>query len=131
MDTVRCKYFSIEVEEIHVPDATVVLRLPVRRCGMAERMIGFISGTEAGAAAALKLRIDHLTGNSASDAAPATPEQIRAAFGPDLEPIHQAECTVRRCRESCTLHYQTILRHFDLRELAEQETGVGCHGGTE
>ena len=135
MDTVRCKHFSIEVEEIYVPGAPVVLRLPVRRCALAERMIVSISQTTSGAEVAMKLRIDHLPEGTDADpgraVAPTDPEKVRAAFGPDLEPIHGAECTVQRCKESCTLHYRTILQHFDLHELAEQESEVGCLGGGE
>jgi hypothetical protein len=140
METGRCKHFSIEAEEIYVSGAPVVLRVPIRRCMLAERMIGLISQTAKGSEVAHKLRIasdPHRTHAPAEHPhadqvkPPILEAEIRAAFGPDLEVIHHVECTIQRCKESCTPSYKSLLQHFDLHELADQETGAGCFGANE
>jgi hypothetical protein len=149
MEIVRCKHFSVEVEEIYVSGAPVMLRVPIRRCALAERMIGYIAKTARGRSVALKLRIASRQNEAHAAAygvdlnrsesgvassemqAEFEEETIRAAFGPDLEAIHHLECTAQRCKESCTPSYRWLLEHFDLHDLAEQETGVGCLGTGE
>ena len=59
-----------------------------------------------------------------TDAAEAPP--LRAALGPDLEPIHHAECQISRCLHSCTPGYHTMLQQFGLPSAPEEEIHQGC-----
>lgn len=133
MQNSRCGNFSIEVEEIYVTGAPVVLRVPIRRCALAERMIEQISETKKGRQVARKLTIpvpDAAESPSRAAGAGQKPS-IRAAFGPDLEAIHPNECTVQRCRESCTPSYRSILLQFGQRARAESEMDLGCIGSEQ
>jgi hypothetical protein len=125
MQTNRCGHFSLETEILPVLHTAVVLRVPIRRCALAEQMIAVISQNEEGWAVARKLTI--ATSNlENSDSEDAAPPKLRVAFGPDLEAIHSAECTVERCQQSCTPGYRLMLRQFGQFEEAERETGEGC-----
>lgn len=132
MESNRCGHFSIEVEMLPVSNTTLVLRVPIRRCALAERMIYIIAGTEEGREVARKLIITasnltaHMETGQAQEAAAIQAEMIRVAFGPDLEAIHASECTVQRCQESCTPSYRLLLHQFGCDRDAEQETGAGC-----
>lgn len=116
MQTNFCGHFSTEVELLSVQHTGVILRVPVRRCALAEHMIGILSRTEEGQDVAAKIQ---LLGSSSEP-------RIRAAFGPDLEVINRAECTTTRCQVSCTPGYRQVLLHFGYAGEAEQETGSGC-----
>ncbi|HZT40817.1 MAG TPA: hypothetical protein VFA07_01445 [Chthonomonadaceae bacterium] len=137
METKRCGHFSIEVEMLTIAEGTVILRVPIRRCALAERMIAVISETEAGREVARKLTFTASPAHSESRQEAAQKidrieaEMVRVAFGPDLEAIHPGECTVQRCQESCTPSYKMLLGHFGCEEAARQETGSGCLGMTE
>lgn len=136
METKRCGHFSIEVELLPIAEGAVVLRVPIRRCALAERMIALISETEAGREVARKLTIaTHARSENRQESAQERlrldAEMIRVAFGPDLEAIHPGECTIQRCQESCTPSYKLLLSHFGCDEAARQETGDGCLGLTE
>lgn len=120
----RCGHFSFEVEELFVSGTSVTVRVPIRRCALAERMIEVISQTENGWEAVRKLRT---VGNDEVMETMA-PGSARAAFGPDLEAIHSEECSTQRCQESCTPSYKTILAQFGYGEAADIETGSGCIG---
>jgi hypothetical protein len=129
----RCSHFSLEVEELPVTNTPIVLRVPIRRCALAERMIAVISRTGDGRAVARKLTIATSTRTTeesrieeALESADVEVGVIRVAFGPDLEAIHPAECTVQRCRESCTPSYRMLLNQFGFAGEAERETGKGC-----
>jgi hypothetical protein len=127
MQSSRCAHFSVEIEEIIVPNAQVVLRIPIRRCALAERMILLISKSPEGREIARKMTIAG-TGAVYSEA-PDEDRQaaaVRVAFGPDMEAIHSPECTVQRCQESCTPSFRMLLAHFDLQDIAARETGEGC-----
>lgn len=129
----RCGQFILEVAEVIVPGAPVSLRVPVRRCKLAEHMIQLLNTTERGASIAAKIRLGHeaegrLLGVTRQEA---EEETIRAAFGPDLEAIHPFECTEQRCLESCTPSYKLLMRQFGFYRVSEQETGVGCTGKGE
>jgi hypothetical protein len=121
MQTNRCGHFSLEVEEVFIPHTAVVIRLPIRRCALAEHMIGALARSEEGNHIAGKLRIVAADGTTEAEG-----ERIRVAFGPDLDVIHSNECTVQRCQESCTPSFRLLLRQFDLEEEALRETEDGC-----
>ena len=125
MQTDYCGHFSAEVELVSVQHSPVVLRVPVRRCALAERMIAAISRTDAGREVAEKIQIlgSHHSGDAGSQV---VEDNIRAAFGPDLEPISRPECSVARCQQSCTPGYKQVLVHFGYAVEAEEETGSGC-----
>src|SRR5579859_2599750 len=125
MATNRCGHFSIEVEMLPIAEGAIVLRVPIRRCALAERMIAVISETEAGREVARKLTITGVPyaqsanrQETAQEMAPIDAERIRVAFGPDLEAIHPGECTIQRCQESCTPSYKLLLSHFGCEEAA-------------
>src|SRR5438477_8917165 len=46
MSTSLCGHFSLEVELLPVTHTSVVLRVPIRRCALAERMISIIRQDE-------------------------------------------------------------------------------------
>ena len=100
----------------------VVLRVPVRRCALAERMIAILSRTDEGREVAAKIQL--MESSSAENQG--SQLRYRAAFGPDLEAINRVECTTERCQESCTPGYRQVLRHFAYADEADQETGDGC-----
>ena|ERR1051325_3128219 len=121
MHTNRCGHFSLEVEELTVSHSSVTIRVPSRRCALAEHMITILSRSEEGKQVANKIRII-----SGSETETNEIERIRVAFGPDLDVIHAAECTVERCQESCTPSYRMLLLQFGFEEDAARETGEGC-----
>jgi hypothetical protein len=125
MQTNCCGHHSTEIELLSVPHTAVVLRVPVRRCALAERMIAILSRTDDGREIAGKIQIgvSGSTDDQFNNDAAAT---VRAAFGPDLEPISRADCTTNRCRESCTPGYRQMLQHFGYTDEAGEETGEGC-----
>lgn len=127
MQTLRCGHFQLEVEQILVPGAPVVLRVPVRRCLLAEHMIGLIGRTDQGTKIARQLRIQ----SSAEAPEAAAEEAVRAAFGPDLEAIHPLDCTVQRCRESCSPGFKIMASQFGFDAEAQAETGAGCLDPTQ
>ena len=122
MPTKPCGHFSAEVELIVIPNVSVVLRVPVRRCALAEQMIAMLYRTDDGREVGAKIQILE----SISTAHTSPQSRFRAAFGPDLEAINRAECTAERCRESCTVGYRQVLRHFGYFKEADEETGGGC-----
>lgn len=122
MQTKPCAHFSTEVELISLQHTPVVLRVPVRRCALAERMIAILSRTTEGREVASKIQL--METSSHEGAGPQT--GYLAAFGPDLEAINRVECIAPRCRASCTPGYRQILQHFGFMTEAEQETGEGC-----
>jgi hypothetical protein len=125
MQTNRCGHFSAEVELISLQHTAVVLRVPIRRCALAERMIAILSRTDEGRDVAAKIRImDSGAGTAANGIEHGA--RFRAAFGPDLEAITRAECTSARCAESCTPGFRQVLRHFGYADEADEETGEGC-----
>ncbi len=132
METIRCGQFSLDVEIVLVQGTPVTLRVPVRRCALAERMIALISKTPEGRVVARKLTLDASSRQFLDDVPEGAGEieidasVVRAGFGPDLDVIHSAECTVQRCQESCTPHFKLILQQFGYAEDARKETGAGC-----
>jgi hypothetical protein len=132
MERLLCSHFSVEVEELYLSDAPVILRVPVRRCRLAERMVARIAAKEEGQELARRITIAGPEGvlpsgaATGSEGAEAEKQAIRVAFGPDMDAIHALECTVTRCQESCTPSYQMLLRQFGFAEAAEAETGDGC-----
>jgi hypothetical protein len=125
MQNNRCGHFSLQVEELHVADASVMLRVPIRRCALAEHMISVLVSTTEGAALAKKLLVT-MVGSVGTDTGSFDTSKIVVAFGPDLESIHPMECTVGRCKESCTPGYRSILFQYGFTDEAERENGKGC-----
>jgi hypothetical protein len=123
MPTNLCGHFSLEIELLPVTHTSVVLRVPIRRCALAEHMVALISQRDEGQVIARKLSIAEAP--SANSTEPDR-NSIRVAFGPDLEAIHRPECTSQRCQESCTPSYRALVRQFGFEEEAERETGSGC-----
>ena len=121
----RCAHFSLEIEELRLPHTYIPLRVPIRRCALAEHMVVLLSRSEAGRTVAGKLAVaasrDRLNEDEAQQQA-----TIRVAFGPDLEAIHAPECTVLRCQESCTPSYRLLLLEFGLEMEAGQVSEASC-----
>lgn len=123
MPTILCGHFSLEVEMVPVTHTSVILRVPIRRCALAERMIAVIAQNEEGREIARKLTI---SSSAVGTQEGGEADRIRVAFGPDLEAIHRMECSSQRCQESCTPNYRAILRQFGFDQEAERETASGC-----
>lgn len=51
---------------------------------------------------------------------------LRAALGPDLEPIHHADCLVSRCLQSCTPEYKNMLLQYGPPATVEERRDMGC-----
>ena len=121
----RCAHFSLEIEELRLPHTYIPLRVPIRRCALAEHMVMLLSRSEEGRTIATKLTVagsrDALAGGMGQN-----PETIRVAFGPDLEAIHAPECTVVRCQESCTPCYRLLLLEFGFEAEASQVKEAAC-----
>lgn len=121
----RCGHFSLEIEELRLPHTYIPLRVPIRRCALAEQMVMILARSEEGLTVANKLAVagsrSTLTGGEEQN-----PQSIRVAFGPDLEAIHAPECTVLRCQESCTPSYRLLLLEFGFEAEANQATDAGC-----
>src|SRR5579884_3896303 len=77
METKRCGHFSVEVEMLPIAEGAVVLRVPIRRCALAERMIGLISQTEAGREVARKLTIATATHARSENQQKSSQERLR------------------------------------------------------
>ncbi len=121
----HCNHFSLEVEELKLPHSYVLLRVPIRRCALAEHMVHLLAQSQQGRTVARKLTL------AASRAAfegegLAGEETLRVAFGPDLEAIHAQECTVSRCQQSCTPSYRLLLLEFGFEEEAGQISEKEC-----
>lgn len=121
----RCAHFSLEIEELRLPHTYIPLRIPIRRCALAEHMVALLSRSEEGRTIATKLVVSG-SHESLAGGTEQNPETIRVAFGPDLEAIHAPECTVVRCQESCTPCYRLLLLEFGFEAEASQATGEGC-----
>lgn len=134
MQSNRCGHYSPEAELIVVSGAPLVIRIPVRRCLLAEQMLAQIAQTDAGLAVARKLSIASAAPSPAQGDPGANPNAdaeglshpIRAALGPDLEPIQHAECLVSRCLESCTPGYRAMLEQFGVQAAPGDYPGKGC-----
>lgn len=135
MQSNRCRHYQLETELIAVPGAPVMLRIPVRRCHLAEHMLERLAATERGAEIAPKLMFPTslLLAHSAND--PDVPRAdgrlIRAVFGPDLEPIHHDDCIAERCLASCTPGYIFLMEQFGTGMDVRHAEGKGCQEATE
>ena len=123
----RCPRFVVESDILLVSGAGVELRVPIRRCLLGEQMTQRLLTVEAGREIAHRLLIN---GPSADSTGSEIAQEIRVAFGPDLEPIHAGECTVQRCVESCSPAYKEMLQQFGLIDEAEQNMEEGCYEET-
>ena len=130
MQSNRCRHYQLETEYIPVPGAPVMLSIPVRRCHLAEHMIERLAMSGQGTDIARKLMFPSApTLEAPADGSNAAlPENllIRAAFGPDLEPIHHEDCIVQRCMGSCTPGYVALLDQFGIEIDADHAVGKGC-----
>ena len=125
MSGTRCGHFSLEIEELRLPHTYVPLRVPIRRCALAEQMVVILSRSEEGRTVATKLTIA-ASRETLDSGGVQSPETIRVAFGPDLEAIHAPECTSLRCQESCTPSYRLLLLEFGFEVEARQVSEAGC-----
>ena len=121
----RCGHFSLEIEELRLPHTYIPLRVPIRRCALAEHMVMILARSEEGRTVAAKLAVassrEMLAGGDEQNT-----HTIRVAFGPDLEAIHAPECTVLRCQESCTPSYRLLLLEFGFDAEAKEAAETGC-----
>ena len=135
MQSNRCRHYQLETELIAVPGAPVMLRIPVRRCHLAEHMLERLATTEQGAEIGRKLMFPtpsvspHSMNNP--DDVPSNGLLIRAVFGPDLEPIHHDDCLAERCLASCTPSYVFLMEQFGTGMDARHAAGKGCQEATE
>ena len=130
MQSNRCRHYQLETEYIPVPGVPVMLGIPVRRCHLAEHMIERLAASDNGVDIARKLMFPAALASEAG-ATPrnnALPENllIRAAFGPDLEPIHHEDCIVQRCVGSCTPGYIALLEQVGITVDPDHAVGKGC-----
>jgi len=150
MQTNRCGNYVLEIELLPAPGTHVLLRVPVRRCLLSEHLFSHLVKTEQGRDVVRKLILASSDIQSArSVSVGGNPEEqpdgnrdsnhdgidlvdlslLRAALGPDLEPIHHTQCMVARCNQSCTPGYRRLLEQFgDPVSLAEN--GIGCPDAT-
>lgn len=135
MQSNRCRHYQLETEFIPVPGAPVMLSIPVRRCHLAEHMIERLATSGQGTDIARKLMFPSAPASEPDrdNHTNALPENflIRAAFGPDLEPIHHEDCIVQRCLGSCTPGYVALLEQFGIAIDANHATGRGCQETSE
>jgi hypothetical protein len=129
MSGTRCGHFSLEVEELRLPHTYIPLRVPIRRCALAEIMVAILARSEEGRTVATKLTLAS-SRETFADADGPDPQTIRTAFGPDLEAIHAPECTTVRCQESCTPSYRLLLLEFGFDREANRVTEANCLGLT-
>ena len=125
MPGTRCGHFSLEIEELRLPHTYIPLRVPIRRCALAEHMVMILSRSEEGRTVATKLTIA-ASRESLDSGGAQNSEAIRVAFGPDLEAIHAPECTALRCQESCTPSYRLLLLEFGFETEASQVSEASC-----
>src|SRR5258706_4418137 len=87
----RCSHFSMEVELRTLTTASVVLRLPVVRCALADQLKtdGLLGAPEPA-----------LDPDEFSDRTPAGQDVF---LGPDGEVVHPRSCTVERWQNKCLL----------------------------
>ena len=135
MQSNRCRHYQLETQLIAVPGAPVLLTIPVRRCHLAEHMIARLASVENSADIARKLRFPFTVTSDTKLEAPSNvfPQDTahRAAFGPDLEPIHSEDCIVQRCIGSCTPGYVALLEQFGLAVDPDHAIGKGCQDAEE
>ena len=95
----RCPHYQIYAQPLEIEHGPNVLA--IRRCMLAERLIGLLNQTPNGSMLTQRLtvRIDS--------------EKAFAVIGPDLDAVTQSTCTVQRCEERCTPAYISHLEHFD------------------
>lgn len=120
-----CGHFSIEIEQLPVPFSEAPLHVPVHRCRLAERMVIILARSEESRKVALKL-VSASSQALLSDGKDIPPEQVVAAFGPDLEAIHAPDCTTERCRLHCAPGYRRLLRDFGFEKEGEQVDESSC-----
>ena len=129
MQSNRCGNYVLETELLVVSGAPVVMQVPIRRCLLAERMLIQIVQTEPGREVAAKLTLALTNASGATiltNAGASESPLLRAALGPDLEPIHHTECQASRCLHSCTPGYFAMLQQFGLPSASEEEIQRGC-----
>src|SRR5437763_274024 len=93
----RCPHYQLYAEPLDIEHGPNVLA--VRRCMLAERLIGLLLQTPNGAMLTQKLSVRISSGKDF------------AVVGPDLEAVTQSACTVKRCEGRCTPAYISHLEH--------------------
>jgi hypothetical protein len=103
----RCPHYQIYSEQLKMDGPPAYLA--IRRCMLAERLIQFLDQSEEGRQLGGILVIHTTDGK-------------RYAFvGPDLEPVTQQACNVRRCEDRCTPAYVHTLRQFGMVDPDEEK----------
>ncbi len=94
----RCPHFQLYAQPLDIEQTPNVLA--IRRCMLAERLIGLLLQTPNGAMLTQKLTVRIDSGKDF------------AIVGPDLESVTRSACTVERCEERCTPAYVAHLEYF-------------------
>jgi hypothetical protein len=109
-DIRTCPQFQTRIEPIPLRSTTALL--PVRRCLLAERMIGFLRTVPEAAEVIVAVAID-----------PSQPVPV-CIHGPDLDTIEHGKCTSDRCAQRCSPSYRELLSRFQLTDSQEIDCGV-------
>jgi hypothetical protein len=111
MNDIRsCPQFQTRIEPVPLRSTTAML--PVRRCLLAERMVGFLRTRPEASEVITAIVID-----------PAQPVPV-CIYGPDLDTIEHSKCTSDRCVHQCSPSYRELLARFQLTDPQEIDCGV-------
>jgi hypothetical protein len=113
----RCPHYQLYAQPLNIENGPDLLA--VRRCMLAERLIGLLEKTPNGRMLTQRLTVRIHT------------QMDVAIVGPDLEAVTQTACSVSRCEERCTPGYVAHLNHFNgvdpcLDEVTCQEESNPC-----
>lgn len=103
----RCPHYQIYSEQLKMDGPPAYLA--IRRCMLTERLLQFLDPSDEGRQLGEKMVIH-------------TSDGKRYAFvGPDLEPVTQQACNIRRCEERCTPAYLRTLQQFGMVDPEEEK----------
>jgi hypothetical protein len=120
MNGARCNYFSLETEEIKAVEGGAAIKVPVRRCLLAEQMATLLSKTPEGRRVLEHMALPQGQGGSTRDVS-LDIARLRVAFGPDLQAVMPQVCTVDRCMASCSPGFKELLVYYGSREQTEAD----------
>lgn len=107
-----CPHFQTRMEEIVLKSGSTLL--PIRRCLLAERMVGFLQDKPYAKALIQAVVLDP------------TELPINCINGPDLDAVEHGKCTSERCAMYCSPSYRQILSRFHITDPQE----IGCEMST-